>query len=231
MKVDVGVCFMETKICVAILDDHPMTVEGYLSKLGKDPQIEIAATMGFADLMEPVLQKGEVDVLILDITVPTSAENRNSYPILHVIPKLLEEHPNLNILVISMHAERGLIREVMAAGANGYVLKDDREANDNLPDIIKSVAEGGVYLSKEAGALYDKHLSSDSGKQLSPRQLEALSLCASLPGEKSVVLAKKMSITHSAFRTLLSGAYLKLNARTRADAIAKARKLGLITPE
>lgn len=222
---------MQSKIRVAILDDHPITVEGYLSKLGKDPQIEVTATMSVADLLEPVLQKGEVDVLILDVSVPTSAENRNPYPILHVIPKLLDEHPNLNILVVSMRAERGLIRGVMAAGANGYVLKDDQNANANLLGIVRSVVEGGIYLSEEAGALYDKQSTNEHGKQPSPRQLEALSLCAAFPGEKSIVLAKKMHITHSAFRTLLSGAYIKLGARTRADAIAKARQMGLITPD
>lgn len=222
---------MQSKIRVAILDDHPITVEGYLSKLGKDPQIEVAATMSVADLLEPVLQKGEVDVLILDVSVPTSAENRNPYPILHVIPNLLEEHPNLNILVVSMRADRGLIREVMAAGANGYVLKDDQNANANLPAIIRSVAEGGVYLSEEAGDLYGRHLESENGKHLSPRQLEALSLCAAFPGHKSMALAQKMHITHSSFRTLLSGAYIKLGARTRAEAIAKARQMGLITPD
>lgn len=221
---------MKSKIRVAILDDHPIIVEGYLSKLGKDPQIEVTATMGVADLLEPVLQKGEVDVLILDVSVPTSTENRNPYPILHVIPELLEKHPNLNILVISMRAERGLIREVMAAGVNGYILKDDPNANASLPWIIKSVAEGGVYLSEEAGALYGKQLENENGKQLSPRQLEALSLCAAYPGEKSIVLAKKMYITHSAFRTLLSGAYIKLGARNRTEAIVLARRNGLITP-
>jgi two-component system nitrate/nitrite response regulator NarL len=222
---------MEPKIRVAILDDHPMIVEGYLAKLGRDPELEIAATMGFADLLEPVLQKDDIDVLILDVGAPTSAQNRNPYPVLHVIPKLLEAHHNLNILVISMHNERGLIREVMAAGANGYILKDDPTANATLPDIVKAVAAGGVYLSEEAGAIYNKVLNGENGKELSPRQLEALSLCAAYPGEKSVVLAQKMGIKHASFRTLLSGAYLKLGARTRADAIARARQKGLITPE
>jgi DNA-binding NarL/FixJ family response regulator len=130
-----------------------------------------------------------------------------------------------------MHNERGLIREVMAAGASGYILKDDQDANANLPAIVRSVAEGGVYLSEEAGAVYDKILNGENGKQLSPRQLEALSLCAAFPGEKSVVLAGKMNIKHPTFRTLLSGAYFKLGARTRADAIARARQMGLITPD
>jgi DNA-binding NarL/FixJ family response regulator len=222
---------MRSKIRVAILDDHPMILEGYLSKLRHDPQIEVTATMSVADLLEPVLQKAEVDVLILDVSVPTSAENRNPYPILHVIPALLEEYPNLNIMVISMRVERGLIREVMAAGASGYILKDDPLSNENLPAIIRSVAEGGVYLSEEAGALYGKYLANEGGKQLSPRQLEALSLCASQPGAKSVVLAREMDIKHSSFRTLLSGAYIKLGAANRTEAIARARQMGLITPD
>ena len=141
---------MQSKIRVAILDDHPMTVEGYLSKLGKDPAIEITATMGVADLLEPVLQKSEVTVLILDVTVPISSENRNSYPILHVIPTLLDEHPNLNILVVSMRVERALIRGVMDAGANGYILKDDQNANLNFLEIVKLVAEG-AYIIAEIG--------------------------------------------------------------------------------
>lgn len=221
---------MEPKIRVAILDDHPMIVEGYLSKLRHDPQIEVTATLSVADLLEPVLQTGAVDVLILDVSVPISAENRNPFPILHVIPKLLEEHPSLNILIVSMRAERGLIRGVMEAGANGYVLKDDQAANADLPAIIKSVAEGGVYLSGEAGALYAKHLDAESGRQLSPRQLEAISLCAAYPGAKNVELAKKMKVEHSTFRNFLSGAYIKLGAGNRTEAIAKARQMGLITP-
>lgn len=222
---------MEPKIRIVILDDHPMTLEGYLAKLGRDSSLEIAATMGFADLLEPVLQKDDVDVLILDVGAPTSAQNRNPYPMLYVVPKLLEEHHNLNILVISMHNERGLIRGAMNAGASGYILKDDQSANATLPEIVKLVAAGGVYLSEEAGALYEKGLKNENGKDLSPRQLEALSLCAAHPGEKSIVLARKMGISHQAFRTLLSAAYFKLGARTRADAIARARQMGLITPE
>lgn len=222
---------MQSKIRVAILDDHPMIVEGYLAKLGKDPQIEVTATIGVAELLEPVLRKSKVDVLILDVSVPISSENRNTYPILHVIPSLLDEHPHLNILVISMRVERSLIREVMEAGANGYILKDDQDANINLLEIIKLVADGGVYLSAEAGAVYDKQLEKENGKQLTLRQLEALSLCAAYPGEKSIVLAKKMNIEHSSFRNLLSGAYIKLKARNRTEAIVKAKQMGLITPD
>ena len=221
---------MDKKIRVAILDDHLMMVEGYLAKLSKDPQIEVTAALNVADQLEPALQQQEVDVLLLDVTVPISQENRNPYPILHVIPALLEDHPNLDILVISMHAERGIIRGVMEAGASGYILKDDSSANQNLASVVKSVAAGGIYFSAEAHQLYVKHQAQDNEGQLSPRQLEALSLCLSYPGAKNSELAKKMGIKHSTFRNLLSGAYIKLDVSNRTEALAKARKMGIITP-
>ena len=130
-----------------------------------------------------------------------------------------------------MRADRGIIRGVMEAGANGYILKDDPAANEQLIEIIKSVAEGGVYLSQEAGALYEKHLATENGKQLSPRQLQALSLCSAHPGKKNIDLAKIMNVTHSTFRNFLSGAYIKLKAGNRTEAIAKAKQMGLITPD
>lgn len=221
---------MDKKISVAILDDHPSIVDGYVYRLTKDPQIEVTATMSVGEELEPALSKNPADVLLLDVSVPTSAENRNPYPILHVIPKLLEAHPNLEILVISMHAERGLIRAVMEAGASGYILKDDPSANQNLANVVRSVAIGGIYFSSEAHELYAKQQSKEHEGQLSPRQLEALSLCLSYPGAKNTELADKLKIKHSTFRNLLSGAYIKLGVSNRAEAIAKAKQMGLITP-
>jgi hypothetical protein len=55
--------------------------------------------------LEPALEKHPTDVLLFDVNVPTSADNPNQYPILHLIPKLLEMYDGLSILVISMYTE------------------------------------------------------------------------------------------------------------------------------
>ncbi len=220
---------MIKKIRVAILEDHQSIVDGYLYRLEKDPQIEVTAMMGFGDELEPTLEKTPVDVLLLDVNVPTSNENKNPYPILHVLPRLLQAHPDLNILVISMHAERGLIRAVMDAGANGYILKDDQAVLKDLGSVVKSVAAGGIQFSQTAHNLYSKYLSSETNN-LTPRQLEVLSLCTAYPDASTGELAEKMNVTNSTIRNLLSGAYFKLDVHNRAGAIAKAQQLGLITP-
>lgn len=221
---------MDKKIRVAILDDHISTVEGHAVFLKQDPQIEVVAKMRYGEELEPTLQNNIVDVLLLDLNVFESEKNKNPYPILNLIPKILQTYPNLHVLVISMHFERGIIHAVMKAGANGYILKDDQDNLLNLGSVVKSIANGGIYLSPAAHELYVKSLSSESDKLFTPRQLEALSLCAAYPDFISAQIAEKMKIENSTVRNLLSGAYAKLGVSTRAAAIAKAREMGLITP-
>lgn len=218
------------KINIIILDDHQSIVDGYMLRLGQNPKIEVMATPGFGDELESALAQFPADVLILDVNVPISADNPTPYPILHTIPKLLQLYPRLNILVISMLAERGLIRGVMEAGASGYILKDDRATLIDLANVVTTVANGGIYFSQKAHQLFLSYQLSQTGNDLSPRQLEALSLCAAYPDALTTELSQEMAITNSTFRNLLSGAYIKLNVRTRTAAITKAQSLGIITP-
>ncbi len=220
---------MDKKIRVTILDDHQNIIDGYMYRLSAAPQIEVAAAIHFGDELETTIADHPTDVLLLDVNVPTSAENPNPYPILHAIPKLLQTYAGLNILVISMYAERGLIRAVMEAGASGYILKDDQTTAQDLGSVVMSIAGGGIYFSQKAHQLYIKHLSKE-GELLTVRQLEALSLCAAYPNDTTAEFAKRMTVSNSTVRNLLSTAYLKLGVNNRAAAIARAQQLGLITP-
>jgi len=222
---------MTDKIRVAILDDHQGIIDGYLYRLGSAPDIEVVATVLFGEALEATLAKYPVDVLILDVQIPTSPTNPNPYPILYIIPRLLEVYPNLVVLVISMHAQRTLINAVMEAGASGYIVKDDQATIRELPSVVRTVAGGSIYMSQYAYQELKKSKTGALLQPLSPRQQEALSMCAAFPDASTEELAQRMNIANSTLRNLLSGAYLKLNVRTKAAAIARARLMGLITPE
>lgn len=221
---------MDDRIRVTILDDHQSIVDGYIYRLSKFPRIEVVKTLSYGDELEAALARHPTDVLLLDVGVPTGPGNENPYPILYVIPALIQKYPELSVLVISMYAERGLIRGVMEAGASGYILKDDQAAIRELGKVVISVAEGEIYLSPKARGLYEKHQSKEGGKSLTARQLEALSLCAAYPNETTFKLAQKIGVSHSTFRNLLHSTYMKLGVNNKAAAIAKARQLGLISP-
>ncbi len=222
---------MTKKIRVAILEDHLGIIDGYYYRLSNATDIEIVATISYGDEILPLLEKYAIDVLFLDISVPTNRENANPYPILFLLPRLIELYPHLSILVISMHTARTLIQKVMEMGASGYILKDDQSAIRELPSVSRSVITDGVYLSATAYQQWVKRSTSDLIPTLTPRQLEALSLCAAYPNENTKDLAEKMEIAGSTFRNLLSNTYLSFNVRTRLAAVAKARQLGILPPD
>lgn len=218
---------MKDKVQVIIMDDHQSIVDGYLYRLSKVPEIEVITALTYGDDLEPALKQHPTDVLVLDVEVPASANNPNSYPILHTIPKLLKEYPNLVILVISMHNDPGLIRAIVDAGAMGYILKNDSSKIQELGKWILSLVKGEPCFSDKILRVFPGRLN----EPLTARQLEALSLCATYPNSKTAELAEKMEIANSTLRNLLSTVYLKLGVQTRAAAIAKAREMGLLTPD
>jgi len=218
---------MKEKLQVMILDDHQGIVDGYRYRLGMVPDIEVVAALSYGSTLDLALRENHVDVLILDVEVPTSPDNPNSYPILHTIPKLLQQYPELMILVISVHSEPSLIRAIVNAGATGYILKGDSGRIQELGKWVFRLVKGELCFSEKA-------LEALVGRKDSPftsRQLEALSLCAAYPNSKTAELARKMKIADSTLRNLLSTVYFKLDVQTRAAAIAKARQMGILTPD
>ncbi len=218
-----------SRLRVAILDDHPSTIDGYRFQLGQAPDLEIVGAAYHGQALEALLAAQRVDVLLLDIGVPTAADNPNPYPILTHLPHLLQVYPDLAVVVISMHAESSLIKSMMRAGAVGYILKDDHQLLQNLAAAVRAAAHGDITLSQQARHQWERR-SQETGAPLTPRQLQALALCAAYPDEATAALAARLTVAPSSLRNLLSGAYLRLGVSSRAGAVAEARRRGLITP-
>ena len=219
---------MSDTIRVFILDDHPGMIDGYRYRLSQSPEIQVVGSARYGSEVLPSLAEQPADAVILDIGVPAAPDNPNPYPIHHLIPQILQAHPNTAIVVITMHLERSLVRAVMEAGASGYILKEDVESQEKLARVIRLVAEGGIYLSDKARELWTKTQPAAADSLLTPRQREALSLSAAYPDHSTAQLADLLSVAPSTLRNLLSGAYLRLGVSTRAAAIEKSRQLGLL---
>jgi two-component system nitrate/nitrite response regulator NarL len=216
---------MTSPIIVAILDDHQSIIDGYLYRLAQISDIQVVGTIRFGEELETLLNEHSVDVLILDISVPNSAQDNNLFPILSTLPRLLHHHRQLKILAISMLTQPALVEALVEAGVRGYVFKDDQLSIQQLPKIIRLIGSGSTYFSPGAyqGPRLDK-----SKLQITPCQLEALTICAALPNSDSAILAEKMGISPSSFRNLMSGTYQRLGVQTRLAAITKAIQLGYL---
>jgi DNA-binding NarL/FixJ family response regulator len=210
---------------VAILDDHQSIIDGFIYRLSMNSEIQIVGTAIYGEDLEPMIADKEVNVLLLDVSIPNSADDHNPYPVLHIIPRLLEKYSGLNILIISMFTQRSLIEALVNAGVSGYIFKDDQASIQQLDKIVLKIAHGRSYFSP--GACREV-IEGPVESLLTPRQMEALFLCAASPDGDTVALAGNLGITGSTMRNLLSGAYMRLGVRTRAAAIAKAHQLGIL---
>ena len=219
---------MKEKLRVAILDDHPVVVEGYKHYLKGETDIKVVASAAVGEDIAPMLSEhSPIHVLILDINVPTSLSNSSPYPIFHFIPKVLQQYPTLKILVISMYKQINVIRAAIEAGASGFVLKDDRDTLQELSSVVRTIASGGIYFSREAHQMFFQQAS-----LLTPRQAEVLSLCAAYPDGSIGDIAQLMGLAEATVRNLLSYTYNRLGVRSRTAAVARAEELGFIaTPD
>jgi len=221
---------MDSPLRIAIVEDRPLDASGFRANLANAPDLQLLAIIQTGDELLPFLETNPVDVLILDVQVPTSATNPYPYPLMHLIPKIQLLYPEIVFLIVSNVTDRLVIRSILDAGASGYILKDDIQAIETLPHYVRLAANGGFYASTR---IREELLSEDPQTTeviLTPRQREVLSLCAAYPHYGTAEIGKMMDVSDSTVRNLLSAAYLRLQVPNRGAAVVRATQLGLLLP-
>lgn len=216
---------MEKKVRVAILDDHQSILDGFQYRLMNAKDIEVVASASYGEDLLPMLQNNPIDVLLLDLSVPSSAENGNQFPMIFALRTLQDDFPELKVIVISTFKEKALVKNAIERGVRGYIYKDDQASIQQLARIVMIVSAGGNYFS--AGAYFD--MSDGSSKvNLTPRQSEVLEVASAYPDDATDELARRLNISGSTLRNILSSSYTRLGVHTRSAAIDKVRKLGIV---
>ena len=126
-----------TLLRIFLVDDHMVVREGLKTLINAQPDMEvIGEASDGADAAEQVRDCAP-DVVIMDITMPTT----NGIEATTQIKQLC---PNVHVLVFSVHDDTSYLRQLLGAGASGYILK--HTAADALIQAIHVVAAGGIYL-------------------------------------------------------------------------------------
>ncbi len=214
------------KINISIMEDHQGIIDGYLYRLNNEKTLQIAGIARYGSELEPMLAATPTDVLILDMEVQISANNSSIFPIIQTIPKLIKKYPEMTILVISMYSQIVLIERLVELGVSGYIFKSDSGAIQDLAQIIEKLQQGETYFSQGIIPKLRSLKKKSNSSLLSPRQVEALSLCVSYPDETSDHLASRLGVSNSTFRNTLSSAYDRLGVHTRRAAIEYLKKVG-----
>lgn len=204
-----------TSIRVLLVDDHRIVREGLSYMLEGVEDVVIVGEAGGGHEMLELLPSLAPDVVLLDVHMP----DMNG---LDALGRALAHHPDLKVIMLSMHDRAGYVRQAVTLGALGYLLKST--GLEELVRAIRLVADGRPYLQGElAGALMAPH---EDRPHLSPRELDVLGLLTD--GLENKQIARSLDISEATVKTHLKSLYRRLGVRSRAEAAAKALRLGLI---
>lgn len=202
-------------IHLAVADDHELVRAGLIQYLGASPGIEVAAEAASGvELLEKLLAT-QVDLLLLDMSMP----GKNGVDLISHIKSI---YPDLLILVLSMHDEVNTVLRAMKAGASGYICKDC--SPQTLLDAIRKVVATGRYLSPlMAERLAYASTSPDPGNIeliLSDRELEIFRLI--VEGKSVSEIAEQLFISDKTVSTHKCNLLCKLELKGVADLVRYA---------
>lgn len=208
-------------IRVYIADDHQLIREGLKRVLKGEDGITVAGDTGNPSEILPFLQKNDVDVVVLDLNFP----DRNGLEILKDIKTI---HPEIAVLILSMHPEDHYAVRVLKAGASGYLTKES--ASDELLAAIRKAGAGGKYISAALAEKLAFDLDGTLGKSthqvLSDREFEVMILIAR--GKPQNEIAAELNLSPSTVNTYRGRILEKMGFKSNAELVQYAVKNKLI---
>lgn len=207
-------------IRVVLVDDHAMVRSGFRMLLDSCPDFTVVAEADSGEAAIHLLAETGQDIVVLDLSMPGIGG-------LETLRRLLAHHPDMRILVLSVHEDAAYARRVLKAGAHGYLAK--RTAPEALLEALHVVAGGQVYL----GAAISRALAPGKLDATSP-EVDALSgrefavflkLARGLSVDR---IAEQMSLSSNTVGTHLYHIKRKLGASNQSELTLIALRNGLI---
>jgi len=204
-----------------IVDDHAVVRAGLRMLIDAEDDLETVSEAG--NVRDAIFEARSTtpDLVLMDIVMPGESG-------LEGVPKLLHEHPDLKILVLSMQDDPRYVREAFGAGASGYVLKEAADAE--VVAAIREVAGGGRYVHPALGARLVAAESADAKRAeedpLSDREREVLRLLAL--GHTNQEISSQLYISVRTAETHRAHIMQKLRLQSRAELVRYALDQGLL---
>ena len=211
-------------VTIILADDHRLLRQGIRSLIEKEADLTVIDEADNGNMLLELVAKNTPDVVIMDISMP----ERNG---IETTRQLHADFPDVRILALSMHDDGQYVRNMLAAGASGYLLKAN--AFEELTQAIRSIMQGNVFVSSELSGIlmndYKQRLQEAATAQdpLSPREREVLRLLAEGLGAKEV--AAELNISANTVDTHRKHIMEKLGINSMAALTKYAIREGITT--
>ncbi len=218
---------MKTKaIRVLLAEDHALVRAGLCALLKDATGVEIVAETGDGQDALRRIRAQRPDVALLDIAMP----GLNG---LDVLIRVKEECPEVQVIILSMHANDEYVRQALRAGAAGYVLKDAGAAD--LEQAIRAAVRGETYLSPAVSRHVIEEYAKGHGAEpglleaLTPRQREILQLVAE--GHTTKDIAHILNLSGKTVETHRAQLMERLGIHDVPGLVRYAIRMGLVSSE
>jgi DNA-binding NarL/FixJ family response regulator len=209
-----------SKIRIVLADDHGVVRQGFRRILDAQPDMEIVGEASNGKEALELAAKFSPDVVVMDVAMP----ELNG---IEATRRMGEAAPRTRVLALSMHKDSVYVREILRAGARGYLLKD--AVDEDLIAAVRAVSRGEGYLSPGvADAVltdYRQHVT-DPIDLLTSREREVLQLIAEGKTNKEIATTLNLSVyTVDAHRGRIME---KLNLHSTGELVRFAIRKGLV---
>ena len=207
---------------IALLDDHQVVMESFANLLATSSHFRVVGMattrQSLLDTLDQNLSEQQpVDVLVTDLLIP----NLN---VIELIAALKVNYPNLAILVLSGSAEPPLVRQLIHAGANGFITKTADKIE--LFDAILAVVSGRQYIDSRVFMMEERTLVDPPNDPLTERETQVASLI--LDELSSVQIAERLFISFNTVETHRKRIYQKLGVTTSLGLMKYSISRGLM---
>lgn len=206
----------EQQITVVLADDHNVIRTGLRAMLEGEEDLRVIGEAPDAPTAQKLVRDRRPDVLVLDLQMPGAEPTRD-------VPALREGAPATAIVVLTMQSDPRRARDLLRAGAAGYVLK--QAAERQLTDAIRTAAAGGSYIDPELGGQVAQ-LGTDPLEALGERDRELLRLLAL--GHTNREIGEHLYLSVRAVEVNRAKLLEKLELESRPDLVRFAIANGII---
>jgi two-component system, NarL family, nitrate/nitrite response regulator NarL len=210
---------LPSTIHAVIADDHPLVRSGIRSLLTTIPELRVVAEVGNGIELLELLDSVHPDVVITDIGMP-------GIDGLAALSQIRVRHPNVKVIVLSMHDSPDVVKRAIAAGAAAYLRKDASEFE--LVSAVHSVMTTGSYISTAVAKLLMEPSERSAEDVLTPRQIEILTLLAQ--GKTSKQIGFALGLSSKTIDVHRMRIMERLGLRDLASLVVYAMRKGLIEP-